>query len=157
MGCGDVSTAAWHTGSQSSPFHCSLPPNPIINKSPFASARLSIGNQSYPNVPYGGSTADLVRMYQIFCEACDQLSESGGGAYLNFDEFCNYAFILMFDVRSRDQGAAVNASSGQNFTLDIGLNATPSANWVAYVTSFGVLSAELKHSQLGGLTIIPLS
>ena len=149
--------AAWHQGTQTAPFHCSLPPNAIITQSPFASARLSIGSHSYPEVPLGGSAADLVRMYRLYEEACDQISESGGGAYLSFPEFCHNAFILTFDVRSRDQGAAVNASAGQSYTLDIQLNQTPSANWVAYITSFGVMSAELKHSQLGGLTILPLS
>jgi len=149
--------ATWHQGSQQSPYHCSLPPNSIITRSPFASARLSIGSHSYPEVPFGGTTADLVRMYRLYEEACDQISESGGGAYLTFPEFCHNAFILTFDVRNRDQGAAVNASAGQSYTLDIQLNETPSAPWVAYITSFGVMSAELKHSQLGGLTILPLS
>jgi len=149
--------AAWHQGTQTAPFHCSLPPNAIINRSPFASARLSIGSHSFPEVPFGGTTADLVRMYRFYEEACDQVSESGGGAYLTFDEFCHNAFILTFDVRNRAQGSAVNASAGQSYTLDIQLNETPSASWVAYITSFGVMSAELKHSQLGGLTILPLS
>jgi len=149
--------AAWHQGTQTAPFHCSLPPNAIINRSPFASARLSIGSHSFPEVPFGGTTADLVRMYRFYEEACDQISESGGGAYLTFDEFCHNAFILTFDVRNRSQGSAVNASAGQSYTLDIQLNETPSAQWVAYITSFGVMSAELKHSQLGGLTILPLS
>jgi len=149
--------SSWHQGTQQQPFHCSLPPNAIISKSPFASARLSIGSHSYPEVPFGGTTADLVRMYQYYLEATDQISESGGGAYLTFGEFCHNAFVLCFDLRNRDQGAAVNASAGQSYTLDLQLNETPSAPWVAYITSFGVMSAELKHSQLGGLTILPLS
>jgi len=146
------------TDGQLYPFFCSIPPNGIISNPPVSSARVNVGGVSFPSISYGslGGILDLSRMYNAYLDMANQVSTTGGGAFLSYEQYLTNCFLLCFDLRNRPASAPLGASPGQSYTLEIILRQQPSAPWTLYSTTFGINSVQMSFSATSGVTLIPM-
>lgn len=105
---------------------CSVCPNPIANDDcPFSQAYITYGQQIIPAIPYGTSKADLGRMYNTYQECCDTLNPAGQGAIIDYEQWCQNHFIVVFDLRNRDITGITGASPATSLTINLQFNQTP--------------------------------
>ena len=123
---------------------------------PFTQAYITYGQQIVPSIPYGTSQADLGRMYNAYQECCDTLNPAGQGSIIDFEQWCQNHFLVVFDLRNRDITGITGASPATSLTINLQLKNAPvvvaggaNAPYLVSATWFACREVEFQATSQG--------
>lgn len=128
----------------------SFPPCPIISSCPYSSAFVSYAGAQIPQFSYGSAGAsDLMRMYQVYCEASGHDNVDGSGAYIPYPQFISNQHLLVFDLRNRAPEASPGSSPSNNLTLNLAFRQALGVDTQLVAVYFGIKEATMTFSTSG--------
>jgi len=142
--------------TEQSAYQCSLPPSPVINDFPFQSAYLTYNGDVIPQTSYGSSPSDLVRAYQAFLECAGAVDPMGAGASISYADFIANHFVLCFYLGNRKVQQGPAGSMAGSITLQVTTRTTPSQNYNALASYYGVKGVQVEAGGQG-LSLVNIS
>jgi hypothetical protein len=88
-------------------------------------------------------------MYTTYQECCDTLNPAGQGSIIDFEDWCQNHFLVVFDLRNRDITGISGASPATSLTINLQLKAGPTTPYQVSTTWFACREVEFQATSQG--------